>query len=221
MKLQKETLAIIKNFSSINSNLLIKEGNKLSTITAAKNVMAEATLADTFTQEFGIYDLNEFLNSVTLFDDPDLEFNNKQVIIKQGSSSIKYFAADQSVLMVPPNKSINFPEADVTFDLPATLLSNIIKTSSVLRSEDVAIVGDGSKLKLVIADKKNISANSFELELGKESRTFRINLKVDNLKLLPTDYKVEVSKKKISKFTSVDGKLVYYIAVESDSTFEV
>lgn len=221
MKLQKETLAIIKNFSTINSNLLIKEGNKLSTITTGKNVMAEATLVDSFPIDFGIYDLNEFLNSVNLFEDPDLQFNDKQVIIKQGSSSIKFSAADQAVLVIPPNKSINFPEADVVFDMSTNMLATIIKTASVLRSDDVAINGDGTTLKLVISDKKNVSANSFELELGSDSRIFRINLKVDNLKLHPTDYKVEVSKKKISKFSSKDGKLVYYIAVESDSTFEI
>ena len=221
MKLTKETLAVIKNFSSINSNLLLKEGNKLSTITPGKNVMAEATISDEFPIDFGIYDVHEFLGVVSLFEDPDFTFSASNVQIKKGSSSIKYTAASPSALTLPPEKKINFPAADVTFTMPATMLSTIIKTSSVLRAEDISVVSDGEKLKIVITDKKNTSANSYELELDStHANVFKFNLKVDNLKLLNTDYKVEISKKKISRFTSTDDKLVYYVAVEQDSTYE-
>lgn len=220
MKLSKETIQVLKNFSSINSNLLIKEGNVLSTISVHKNVMAEATLEDSFPQNFGIYDMHEFLGAVNLFDDPDLTFKDKYVLIEQGSSSIKFVAAEPTVLMTPPDRKINFPSSDVSFNMSAAMFLGIIKTASVLRSEDVSIVGDGTKMKVVISDKKNSSANSYSLELGETDLNFKINLKVENLKFMPLDYKVEVSKKKIAKFTSSDSKILYYVAVEADSTFD-
>lgn len=217
MKLSKETVAVIKNFAGINSNLLLKSGNKLSTISSQKNVMADITVAETF-PDFGIYDLNEFLGAMSLFEDPELEFNDKFVTIKQGKSNIKYFAASPEVLTAP-QKAITFPEADITFKLTATQLDMIRKTAGVLRSEDLSIVGDGSTITAVVSDKKNATANSFSENVGASDKKFKANLKVENLKMLPGDYDVSISSKKISRFKGA-GDLVYYVAVEADSTFE-
>ena len=140
MKLSKETLALFKNFAGINSNLLLKSGTKLATISAQKNVMSDATVAETF-PNFGIYDLNEFLGAMSLFEDPDLTFSEKYVTIQEGSNSIKYFAADATVLTAP-SKAITFPESDIDFKMTSAMLNMIQKTASVLRASDVAIVGD-------------------------------------------------------------------------------
>jgi len=218
MKLSKETTALIKNFAGINSNLLLKSGNKLATISSQKNVMADATVTETF-PDFGIYDLNEFLGAMSLFDDPELDFQEKYVSISQGSMKIKFFAADASVL-VAPQKAITFPEAEINFSMTAGMLNMINKTASVLRASDVSIVGDGSTITAVVGDKKNVTGNSFSEPVGSSDKTFKVNLKVENLKMLPGDYDVSISSKKISRFKSPSSDLVYYVAVEADSTFE-
>ena len=217
MKLSKETVGLIKNFAGINSNLLLKSGNKLATISAQKNVMADATVNETF-PDFGIYDLNEFLGAMSLFEDPELTFSDKYVTISQNGNSIKYFAADASVLTVP-QKEIKFPDAEIDFAMTSTMLNMIQKTASVLRSSDVSIVGDGSTMSVIVGDKKNATGNSYNTNVGQTDKTFKVNLKVENLKMLPGDYAVSISSKKISRFKG-NGDLVYYVAVEADSSFD-
>lgn len=218
MKLSKNTQNILKNFAGINSNLLLKTGNKLTTISGQKSIIAEVTVEETFDKEFGIYDLNEFLAAYTLFNDPDLSFTDKFVTIKEGSSAVKYYAAAAEVLTTP-TKSINFPDVDVEFELTAEQLASILKTSSVLRASDVSFVGADGKLKLQVGDKKNATANSYEVVIGDAAGEFRVNLKVDNLKFIPGDYTVSISSKKISRFQAKTSDLVYFVAVEADSTF--
>ena len=217
MKLSKETVGLIKNFAGINSNLLLKSGNKLATISAQKNVMADAVVTETF-PDFGIYDLNEFLGAMSLFEDPELTFNDKWVTIEQGGNSIKYFAAEASVLTAP-QKAITFPDPEIEFNMSANMLSMIQRTASVLRASDVSIVGDGSTVSVVVGDKKNATGNSYNSSVGATDKKFKVNLKVENLKMIPGDYTVSVSSKKISRFKGA-GDLVYYVAVEADSTFE-
>ena len=218
MKLSKETVALFKNFAGINQNLLLKSGSKLATISSQKNVMADATVSETF-PDFAIYDLNEFLGAMSLFEDPDLDFQDKYVSIKQGNMNIKFFAAEASVLTAP-QKAITFPEAEINFNITADKLTMIQKTASVLRSPDVSIVGDGSAITIVVGDKKNATGNSFSESVGTTDKKFKVNLKVENLKMLPGDYEVSISSKKISRFKSPSSDLVYYVAVEADSTFE-
>lgn len=219
MKLSKETLGIFKNFAGINSNLLLKQGNKLSTISAQKNVMADVTVAETF-PDFGIYDLNELLGAMSLFDDPELEFGDKVCKITQGNMSIKYFAADATVLTAP-TKAITFPEPEINFELTNQMLTMIQRTASVLKASDVSVVGEDGKITVVVGDKKNATGNSFSEPVGTTDKTFKVNLKVENLKMIPGDYSVSVSSKKISRFkSSTTSDLVYYVAVEADSTFD-
>jgi ribosomal protein L28 len=219
MKLSKETVALFKNFASINSNLLLKAGNTLSTISGQKNVMADVTVTETF-PDFGIYDLNEFLGAMSLFEDPDLNFTDKICTITQGDMSIKYFAADATVLTAP-TKAITFPEPEINFTITNHFLTMIQRTASVLKATDVSIVGDESSITIVVGDKKNATGNSFSEVVGKTDKAFKVNLKVENLKMLPGDYEVSVSSKKISRLASTtQSDLVYYVAVEADSTFD-
>lgn len=218
MKLSKNTLNLLKNYAAINSNLLLKAGNKLSTISGQKSIIAEATVEDTFPVDFGIYDLNEFLSALTIFTDPDLTFTDKVVTIKEGTSAIKYYAASAEVLTTP-QKSINFPDPDVEFDLSGDVLASIMKTASVLRATDVSFIGADGELKLVVGDKKNATANTYGVTIGQAEGEFRVNLKIDNLKFIPGDYTVSISSKKISRFSAKGSDLVYFVAVEADSTF--
>lgn len=218
MKFSKETLALLKNFAGINSNMLLKAGNRLSTVSTAMNVMAHSTIAETFDTDFGIYDLNEFLGAMSLFEDPDLEFTDKFVKISSGAQSIKYFAAEASVLVAPTKDSLPV-DPDVSFDLTADQLGMITKTASVLRASDVSIVGADGKITVQVGDKKNATANSYSFDIGQDDREFRVNLRVENLKMVLTDYTVGVSSKRISKFAAKKGDLTYYVAIEADSKF--
>lgn len=220
MKFSKETINQLKNFATINSNILLKAGtNKLSTISAQKNVMASATIAESISDDFGIYDLNEFLAAISLFSDPDLSFNDKFVTIKEGSHNVKFFSAAANVLTVP-TKEINFPTPEIELNLSAKALEFIQRTASVLRAPDLSIVGDGTSITAVVGDKKNPSANTTVVDgLGSTTSTFQANIKIENLKLVPGDYKLAISSKRISRFQGA-GDLVYYIAVETDSTFQ-
>jgi hypothetical protein len=220
MNLSKETLTLIKNFASINGSLMLKQGNKLSTISEAKNVMAEATIAESFPQDFGIYDVNEFLGVVSLFQDPQLDFSDKHVMISDsGNSKIKYYAAGEGVVRAAPTQ-IKFPEpADVTFELNEAQIARIIRTAGVLKAQDVSVQGNGERLQVVVHDKKNNTSNAYEVNIGPTTQTFSANIKVENLKMLPGNYNVEVSSKKISRFINKDVDLKYFIAIEADSKF--
>ena len=218
MKLSKETVNLFKNFAGINSNMLLKAGQEISTISAQKNVMSDTKVNETFPLDFGIYDLNEFLGAMSLFEDPELDFSEKFVTIKEGANSIKYFAADASVLTVPTRK-ITFPDAEIEFTLTSTMLNMIHRTASVLRATDLQIIGDGSKITITVGDKKNVTGNSYSAHAGSTDKNFQANLKVENLKMLPGDYIVSISSKKISRFKASASELVYYVAVEADSTF--
>jgi hypothetical protein len=221
MKLSKQTLASLKNFSSISANLLITEGSVLKTRSIQNTIFATVTTPDTFPSEFGIYDLNEFLAVLSLFNDPELEFSadSNYVKIYEGANSIKYFAADKSVLSYP-TKDITFPNPEISFKVSADTLALINKTASVLRVPDISFIGTDGKLSLSVSDKKNPTSNAFDVAIGETPFTFKVNLKVEMLKFVQTDYVAEVSSKKIAKFTASDSDLNYFIGIESDSTFE-
>lgn len=221
MELSKDTLTLVKNFAGINGSLMLKAGNKLTTISEGKNIMAEVTIAEDLPQDFGIYDLNEFLSVVSIFATPAIEFKEKYALVSDtnnGNSRIKYFAAGEGVVKAAPN-TIKFPTPDVEFNLDATQLAMIQRTAGALKASDVTIQGDGSTLSVIVSDKKNDTANAYSHSIGTTEETFKANLKVENLKMLPGDYTVAISKKKISRFTSTVNDLTYYVAVEADSEF--
>ncbi len=219
MQISKDTLAILKNFSGINSNIALKTGSVLATISPQRNVMASVTIPESFPDDFYIYDLSQFLGVLSLFEAPDITFTSKVATIKEGKTSIKYYAADKSVLLLPPDKAIKFPGADVSFSMTQQMISAVQKTSSVLSAPDLSIVGDGSKMTLVVSDLKTPGNNVYEVEIGDTVETFSAHMKVENMKMINQDYTVELSSKKISKWTAVTGDMTVYVALESTSTF--
>lgn len=219
MELSKETLTLIKNFAGINGSLMLKQGSRLSTISEGKNVMAEVSISEALPIDFGIYDLNEFLGVVSLFSATELDFKDKYVTVSDGGTSkIKYFAAGEGIVKSAPN-TIKFPTPEVEFELTAAQIGMIQKTSSALKAPDVSISGDGKDITVTVADKKNDTSNAYTVALAKTDLTFKANLKVENLKMLPGDYTVAISSKKISRFKNKSNDLTYYVAVESDSEF--
>ena len=220
MKLSDSTLSLLKNFSSINQSILFKEGSKLRTISVMKNILAEATINEEFSRDFGIYDLNQFLNGLSLHQKPELDFaNDGYVVIREGRSRSKYFFADPSVIVTPPDKEISLPSEDVCFELSTTVLEKLLKAAAVYQLPDISAVGENGVVKLVVRDKKNDTSNAHEEGGGETDAEFNFNFKVENIKILPGTYDVVVSQKLLSRFTSKNHDLTYYIALEPDSTF--
>lgn len=218
MKLSKQTLEILKNFSTINTNLLIREGKKISTISASKVIMAEFEGEDEFEEQVAFSNLQEFLGAYSTFSGPEMTLDKKFLTIQEGSRKLRYVYANEDVLIVP-QKSITMPASDVTINLTAETISKIQKFGAILNVDDLAIVGDGKTISIKILDKKNPTANTFEIDLEVETtKTFNVYFKVENLRLYVADYTVELVKK-ISKWSATGIKLTVYIAVESDSTF--
>ena len=221
MKLSDKTLSLLKNFSGINQSILFKEGDKLRTISVMKNILAEATITETFPKDFGIYDLNQFLNGLNLHQTPELDFeNDKYVMIREGKSRSKYFFADPSVIVIPPDKEIVLPSEDVCFVLNTQQLDKLLKAAAIYQLPDLSAVGEAGVVKLVVRDKKNDTSNDFSIVVGETDSIFTFNFKVENIKILPGSYEVVISQKLLSQFTSTDRDLKYYIAMEPDSTFE-
>lgn len=220
MKLSDKTLSVLKNFSSVNQSILFKQGNKLRTISVMKNILAEATIDEEFPKDFGIYDLNQFLNGLGLHRNPELDFENDgYVIIRDGKMKSKYFFADPNVIVTPPEKEISLPSEDVCFELSTEQLDRLLKASAVYQLPDISAVGEAGVVKLVVRDKKNETSNDFSIVVGETNSEFVFNFKVENIKILPGTYEVVVSQKLLSRFTSKNHDLTYYIALEPDSTF--
>jgi hypothetical protein len=220
MKLSESTVNLLKNFSSINQSILFKEGTKLRTISVMKNILVEANVAEEFPRDFGIYDLNQFLNGLSLHANAELNFDNQEyVLIKEGRMRSKYFFADPSVIVAPPEKEITLPSEDVQFELTSQQLEKLKKASSVYQLPDVSVIGEAGVIKLVARDKKNNTSNDFSIIVGETEDEFVFNFKEENLKIVPGNYDVVVSSKLLSRFTNQNIDVVYYIALEPDSTF--
>lgn len=218
MKISKNTLTVLKNFAEINPNLLFTNSKEIATTSQEDFVIAHAKIDEKIPQ-FGIYDLNDFLGAMSAIEDPDLAFDasGKYVIIGQNDQFIKYFAASTKILDKFPVREIEFPDPEVKFKLTEANLSTVQKVAAVLKSPDVILIGDKKTLKLVVGDKKNKTANNFELALGKTNKTFEFFIDKKNLKVVPGDYEVSLTSKMATRWVTKD--LTYFVAVDDGSTF--
>jgi hypothetical protein len=220
MKLSDNTLTILKNFAGINNSILVKMGTKLRTISVAKNILAEAEITEDFPREFAVYDLNQFLNGLSLHKDPDLDFTeDSHITIREGKRKVKYFYADPNVIVSPPEKEIQLPSKDVCFQLDSVTLEKLLKASAVYQLPDLCAVGEAGIIRLVVRDKKNDTSNEYSITVGETDKEFTFNFKVENIKIIPGAYDVVVSEKLLSQFTNSSYNLKYYIALEPDSVF--
>ena len=221
MNLSDNTLGILKNFAGINNSILVKEGNQLRTISVMKNILAEAEIPEDFPRQFGIYDLNQFLNGLSLHSDPNLDFSEQSYLtISEGRRKVKYFFADPQVIIAPPEKEITLPTEDVCFQLESITLEKLLKAAAVYQLPDLCAVSENGTIKLVVHDKKNDTSNEFAIVVGETDRNFSFNFKIDNIKIIPGAYDVVISSKLLSRFVNNNLNLTYYIALEPDSTFE-
>jgi len=217
MKLSNETLAVLKNFASINQGIQFKKGKKISTVSSSKTVLAQANLSDSFPQDFCIYDLNQFLSVHGLFKDgADIDFDSSNVIFKGGKSKVKYRMTDKTMIVTPPEKEIVLPSVDCSFSLSQSDLDWIMKTSSVLSSPHIAVQSDGETINLLTFDAADDSAHTNSIELGEgNGKTYKVVFKTENMKLIPGGYDVDVSFKGIGHFKNSKEDIDYWIAFES------
>ena len=225
MELSDNTLNILKNFSGINQNIMIRSGNTIKTISEARNLVATATVDETFPSEFGIYDLSEFIGVLGLVDTPNLQFEDEYVRISDssGRSKVKYFFSSEETLTTP-QKDISMPEADVTFTLDNDTLNRIKRAASTLGHSEVSITGTDGVLSLSVVDSQNMTSNAFSIDVDgtyPEGAKFNFILSISNLKILSGDYEVKISSKLITEFAHKEKAIKYWIALEKSSTFGV
>lgn len=231
MVISNDTLNVLKNFASINPNLVFKPGQQLKTISEAKTILARATVVEDFPQEFGVYDLNEFLSVYSLIENPTLEFEEKAVLIKNNvggcklpnSQKIRYFFSETGILTTP-QKDIQMPDPEVGFNLEEDVLNQIRKAAAVLGHSELSIQGKDGVITASVVDSRDSTSNLFEIELDKDNscrNEFNFVVSIPNLKLLPGDYFVSISSKLISNWTNSNYPVEYFIALEKTSTFSV
>ena len=220
MKITPRTFQILKNFSSINPTLFVQKGNKIRTISQNKTIMAEATVQEEFPREFCFYDLSEFLGVVSLFDNPDFDFDTYYVKINDdASASSHYFYAEKSMVTIPPEKNIELPDEPIKFTLGDKVLRHVLQAAGVMKLPEIVVQGDGETIKLATTNTKNTTGHDFAYDVGKTDKRFKMVFNVDNLKLISGTYDVTISSKKMSKFVLSDGSMTYFIANEGTSSY--
>jgi hypothetical protein len=219
IKLTKETLELLNNYSTINSNILVQPGKTLSTISPVKNVLAEATVTEDFPVQFGLWDLKRFLGVVSLFSDPELVFEDKFVTIYGKNSSVKFFYSEPKLLSVPPAKKIQMPDTTIEFELKQKDFSDLMKMSATLQLTDICVRSNEDKIELTVVDKKGASGDCGSIVVGENTsgKNFQFYFKSENLKLIPGDYSVTVGGTTVARFISKNRYLTYWIALEIDS----
>ena len=215
MKFSNETISVLKNFATINPGLVFKPGSVIRTMHPQKTVMASATVSENIEKVARVYDLSRFLATLSLFDDPDVEFTEDKFIISSGKSKVSYTYAAEAMVVSAPDKDIKFPDPEAVVTVKWKELDSVIKAAGVLKLSEVAFISDGSSISLSAVDSKNPTADAYEIVVaeGVSAPEFKMIIKVENLKLMQNDYEVSLSTKGLAHFKS--SKAAYYIALEA------
>lgn len=216
--ISRPTIEVLKNFCSINKSIVIKPGNKISTLSINKNILAIADVSEQFDSEISIYDLGVFLGGLSLFDSPKIDTTSTNYVIvsdQSGRSKTRYFYADPDIITQPPEKEIAIPSEDVTFRLESNVLAQLQRAAAIYQLPDLCLFGSGGTMQLCVTDKKNDTSNSYSVEVGESVNEFCYCFKVENLKLLAGDYDVAISKQNVARFNGSGIK--YFIALEPNN----
>ena len=219
MKISDSTFDVLKNFSTINQSLAFKKGSTIRTVSEQKTILAQAKIEEALPVDFAIYELNQFLGLSSLFEDADFEFGQSQVTLKEGSSKANYTYADPSMITTPPEKNIELPSVDVSFDMFKADLRQILNGANQLGLPEVTVTNRDGKIAMVATDTKNPSSNEFAIASDRDTdASFKFIFKIENLKFIPNDYTVSISKQGIAHFKSENVE--YWVATEAGSSFE-
>ena len=216
MKLSNETLNVLKNFATINQGIQFKPGKKLATVSPSKTVLAQANIGDEFTQEFCIYDLNQFLSVQSLYKDGEIDFDDKNVIFKHGRKKLNYRKTVKTMIVTPPDKDLNLPSVDSSFTLKEEDLTSVLKTASILQSPNISISSDGEKVFVTACDIKDNSAHTDSTEVADgNGKKFKAIFLTENFKMISGSYEVQISSKGLSHFKNTKEDMQYWIAIEA------
>ena len=220
MKLTAETTAILKNYATINQNIQFKQGHSLSTISPQKNILTSAEISEDIPRTFAIYDLNKLLGALSLFEKvPELNLEETKLNIRSGEYVLDYVYGDPAMLVLPPEKKLDFPDPEINFKMSKDAYDACLKAAQVLTLPELVVHGDGSKIFLVATDTNNNSSDEFRNEVGLTDKDFQMVFKIENMKLLSGGYQVGISSKGIAHFEHEHSKLQYWIATEQNSTY--
>ena len=217
MVISEKTIEILKNFATVNPSIAFKAGNKIRTVSEQKNILAEATVAEDFPQDFAIYELNQFLGLASLFENGSFDFGEKSVTLSEDGTKSRYTYTDPSMVTSPPEKNIELPSVEVAFKLPKDVLARVLNAANQLQLPEVVVRGDGSIVKLVATDTKNPTSNEFAVDVAENGATFDFIFKTENLKMIAGDYTADISSKGIAHFKGEVAQ--YWIATEAGSKY--
>ena len=217
MKISKQTKEILKNFSTVNPSIAFKAGNKIRTVSEQKNILAEATVAETFPKDFAIYELNQFLGLTSLFEDGDFEFGDSKVTLTDGASKSRYTYTDSTMVTTPPEKNIDLPSVEVSFKMSKDVFAKVLNAANQLQLPEIVVRGDKENVVLVATDTKNPTSNEFEVNVGVTTAEFKFIFKAENFRMIAGDYDVDISSKGISHFKGQVAQ--YWIATEAGSKY--
>lgn len=218
MKLDNATLQILKNFSAINKNIMFKPGSVIRTISSTKSVLARATISQEFDKSFAVYDLSRFIDTLSLFNEPEIDVKDSHVVISEGNNKFNYAVTDPSLIIVPPDREIELPNPEVNCLITEEALNRVMKALSVSQLPEIAIVGKDGQILLQAVDTRGTTNDSFSVVVGETDARFRMVFRADCIKLIPGSYDVSISSKGLSHWKG--ASVEYWIAVESNSSFE-
>ena len=218
MKLETRTMQILKNFALINPSMLFREGEVQSTIAAQKTILARTTLRETFPKEFAVFDLSRFIGVLSLFTEPELEFEDSKVTIQQGRQKVEYTYAEPELIVAPPAKTPKVENPEVVFTLTGEALQSTIRALGALQSTHIIVEGDGENVTIGVGKPSDPTSDTFRIDVGLSNHSFKFAFKAENVKILPGDYEVQISSKNIAHFSCSDVE--YWIMADSNhSTF--
>jgi hypothetical protein len=216
MKLSSETLTVLQNFAKLNSGIQFKTGNKIKTISTGKNVLAEATLKDSFPQDFCVYDLNKFLTIHSIGKDTDIDFDDINIIFNFGRNKTKYRKTEKESILIPPDKELTLPSVDITFSLSKEDFDSIMKITNVLQSPNLVVESEGDTINLTSCDVKDSSADTNTIQVADGTgQKFKMVFLTENLRMIPGAYDVQISSKGLSLFKNKNQDIQYYVATEA------
>ena len=218
MKISNETLSVLKNFAAVNTNILVREGNTLATISTGKNIFARATVAETFDREFAIYDLNSLLGLLTLMEDTEVSFGDDSITVSKDRSLFEYYYADPAIITSAPDKQIEVDDY-FSFNLTSDELSMIHKAAGITAAPMISIIADGTDVTIVVGDPATAHSNSFKQTIATTDKVFSAHLQIENLKVLPGDYRVTLSEKKFMYLVNKNADVKYWLALHQSSEF--
>jgi hypothetical protein len=216
MKLSENTLSVLKNFSSINSGIVLQKGNLQKTISPEKSILVEAEVEDVLPEQFGIYDLNQFLGNISTLNNPDLTFTDNAVLMNDGDIKFNYYSCSTNLIVSPPDKELKLKQVDVSFSLTNAILTKLLRLAAMNNLTHLSVVGKNGEIRLQTHEKANDTSNYASFKLNDYTgEDFTASFKVENIKLIPGDYDVEIQLGAFAKFVSKSGKIKYFIALES------